>query len=777
MNDTTNAYTINHLASLKEKLSNDGEYFRESAKFFRNACMTSSGHIEDFDMLYNAAAGVMDSKNYQFAMNPRSTTNPKLLKFPAKLRNHNIITPLVELFIGEFILGDTEPSVIATDEDAMNRYQASLRDNIMGIMAQDFINSLNQAGFDTNVPTENIPGYTEFIEDFPKTYKDVRTIRAGAAVQYLRQAFLEEKMILAFYDWIVTGSVTTLKMVINDELFFTVLDPRLTTVYGNNLEETFSSAEAASVKLRLTVSQLNEFLALSKDELKALYSEKGNQSTSDYGLTPTISVLSTSGGETTKKFDAQNSLQHDVFFETWRGKEKFGVLSYQDEDLEGVLTMEVDETYEFSPELGDIEIKWEYRDAIYYCFTLPDDSIKYGKIFDTNRLPVNGMFYGFRSGAIRSIVKSGLDYQVMVNLLAYRAEFITAVYKGPMITFPKGLIPTKEGWGEEEFFYYGDVTRILLFDESKEGAATALSGMKSFDLPLGSYLQELRRLMVEIREDYWDEVGMNRQRFGDTYVSEGKGVSEQARIRSAVITTLLFTRFDKFLETEYNECIPLLRKAWKKGKKSLLVNSDIDRVILDIQDANHDLADVGVFIKKSQKEKEKIKSAYELLLSFSQNGLDAGSAIKMLNANSINKMQDIAAKAIAAERRFQENLEQMRLDAEKEKRGALKDKVEAESATKKYAADMAYLATVESAKIKAGDELTYFLEDTLKKLSEVSDNLNAIGSDSEEAARSAQSLEMFRQELAAKYKKSETEMLKAATALKIAEENRNRFDK
>ena len=52
-----------------------------------------------FDM-YEAYNGVMNESLYKYVTNPYNTNNQNYTRFPAKIRNYNIIKPAIDLLMG-----------------------------------------------------------------------------------------------------------------------------------------------------------------------------------------------------------------------------------------------------------------------------------------------------------------------------------------------------------------------------------------------------------------------------------------------------------------------------------------------------------------------------------------------------------------------------------------------------------------------------------------------------------------------------------------------------
>src|SRR5690606_39712207 len=104
------------------------------------------------------------------------------------------------------------------------------------------------------------------------------------------------------------------------------------------------------------------------------------------------------------------------------------------------------------------------------------------------------------------------------------------------------------GSNEENFFYYANANSMMFIDETSPTASLALQGIKVLDMSLANYARDMIEIMTTIKNEWWEKIGMNRQRFGDVKASDGKGNTEQAIFRSSVISENLSRRFEKLEE-------------------------------------------------------------------------------------------------------------------------------------------------------------------------------------------------------------------------------------
>ena len=68
--------------------------------FIKESTFSATGK-HDLLKLYEAYNGQMRESDYNYVANPYNSSSGKKRNFPAKLRNYNIIKPVIDLLIGE----------------------------------------------------------------------------------------------------------------------------------------------------------------------------------------------------------------------------------------------------------------------------------------------------------------------------------------------------------------------------------------------------------------------------------------------------------------------------------------------------------------------------------------------------------------------------------------------------------------------------------------------------------------------------------------------------
>lgn len=654
-----------------------------------------SGDRWEIARLYKAAAGELDPSEYKFALNPYNSTEENNTKYPAMMRNVDIISPVISSFMGEKANAPFNHRCTVANPDAQNIHQDAIAEKCKGVLAQMLVNQLNSRGVDTGVPTKATPPLEKILSSMEVSGADMRAIFGQQALEYIKYDHkLKDKFQECWYDFLVTGRAFTYKDVYKDDLLFEVVPP-LELWHGTTRTGFIEDADWVLRKTRMNLSQIIDRFHkwLKPGEITKLEEKfrQGTQSTNNtfQNATPNIDKATNQSTSITSNSDLL-----DIYHVQWKGFVKVGVLTYVDQ-LGQLQEAEVSEEYELSTQNGDVSIEWEYHSCAFEAFKIGDEEGDDGLYICQRELPaqrnqlsnssVVKLSYNGRVGynersTVNSVVKQLVPYQALYNIFHFRRELTLARNKDRLALFPIGLVPDEFGSGAEgliKFLHFVETTSFLFFDEQKEGAMQVLNAIKHIDLSLGQYVAHMTDLLRSLKEEAWDAVGMNRQRYGDVNSSDGKGVNEQAIIRSAVITREIRRRFEKLEESDLQGLIEYSKLAWINGKKGMYINSDGRTAFLEVNPEMHADTEYGVFVIDSVDEEAKLKQGKDYAFGWAQKStVSAGIVLDILDSNN---MSSLKAKVKEAEK-VQREFEVSREDAAMQNQQALQDKKDQDAA-------------------------------------------------------------------------------------------------
>jgi hypothetical protein len=684
----------NQMIPLKEKLKvNTGdtvpEFIKANANYFSNERFLYTRDLHEMTKLFKVAEGKMweDEKDHAHVTNPFGTEKEQYKRYPAKMKHYSIIVPIIDSFLGDKWSMPHNMMAKATNPEVQNEMLTSLQGAYEKALGQDFINQMNASGMDTGVPSKEVPEYGKIAEEHAATWQDTRSEIGQHAYNYIKQnCRLEEQYVSQMYDWLTVGRVVSYKDVHHNDVHRENVDPRNYIPIGMDSTSPFYEDAAAGVCIRnwSAASIINKFREKLKEEdikwlldLETKYIQSYNSGSQFNGAWER-----TASGTFATVNTGLIPIEHIV----WQSQELRKILTYQDE-LGVSREMIVSEDYKLEKDKGDIALEdiwenqwWELWRVLDEPFNTTGEAVNkslylswgIGKVQRNDidntsicKLPYNGRTRGERTTEIKSTVKDLIPHQELYDILHYRFELTLAKSKESLLLFPLQAIPSAKGWDFDRFMYSIGAFSIAFFDAADKDVKAAMQAMKSVDMALANYMNTYWSLMQAVRDEAWERVGMNRQRYGQSQASDLKGVTQQAIYQASLISKDLFETLNRYEEIEANGLLDYSKYAWIDGKKGAYIASDRRRVFFEINPVDYLDTNFGTFMVSSFDEKGKLESLRGLAQSVAQNSGRVGDVAEILDSTNFSELKRILSDADKAEKEFQQQQQQQQQETQK----------------------------------------------------------------------------------------------------------------
>lgn len=658
----------NQLLTLEEKAKRNNETGLTNIEETIVHYIDSSGwqqELDEINKLYAAAEGVIDPKEYEAiykTTNQDSNVNRDFL-YKAKLTNYNILGGIVKLMLGEFGTRSHEYETVNLNPgDDMAKYDA-LNMIIKEWHKANFLREFQKITGVEMGEQNPMPELETLVNNFNTSFNDATLIKGQEALDFIRfYCDIDHKVLDAFYDWVVTGGCYTYKDVLNNEVVYEVV-PR-NELFVLNMKPGSSFVEDAEVHIRRSIRtpfQILEMLQgdVEEEQLAAFEAEVNNgysEYNQKYQITGNNGSMSNHNNyvnSTIPMTAYTNGIE--LFHVIYTSYKDVYILKYIDEfGLEQ--EEEVTRDYELQPELGDIKITKEWYTCKIQGYKAMDYFFKCGEVpFDRSDVDskgnlkscYNGIIARTRIGEINSIVKEGLPYQRLINVIKFSTEKLINKNKDKILVMPYGLVPRTKGISTTKQAYHMEATSTLWIDETAPNAQFAAQMIKSIDMSLNTIINDLGQLAIATKSEYWESIGMNSQRFADVSQYAGKATTEQAIVRSAIITYELVRNFDKLLEKDYQGLLDVSKAAWIGGVKEPYIYSDSSKGVfeMNIDDANyHASSNYNVTVKDASINTRGIEAMRNYGQAMIQNGASAATVSKMYTTNSTAKVSALLDK-------------------------------------------------------------------------------------------------------------------------------------
>lgn len=713
--------TLSRAEKLERNPQTNKNNIEETIDYYIEQCGWGTYTSEIYE-LYAAVEGELNENDYRLLKNPynKQKDDNTPLQFNAELKNFNILKGVVNLLMGEFGKRVHEYVVTTINDSDEFAYKDGLNIIIKNYYSQVIANHLYEIGLDLGQQVQEVGDLESYTKEFENTFEETRIISGQEILDFIKyNCNLDDKYIDLYYDWIVTGGFATYKKVNHDDVYFEVVPRHELYVPNENHSRYIEDMSFAVRRQILPVFKIIDLFRgrIEEEVVQALEQELLSGLTTQYSTTfltgrqgavhlPTMYVT----GSTYKNmYTTQNGVElFHVVYTTFR---KYGELTY--ESGFGEKVMEVGDDYVLNKDLGDISIEWKWENIKYEGYRCLNYYLDCGELKENRadlnqnglqKLPYNGIHERTYTGKIQSIVKEGLPYQRSINSLKYNIEKLINKNKDKVIVMPYGIVPRKKGIDTKTQAYHMDATSILWVDETAPNAQLAAQMIKVLDVSLGSYIKDTYGLIQLTRQEFWDVIGMNSQRYSDIGVSAGKAVTEQAIQRSSTITYELTRQFDKVVEKDYQGLLDISKLAFINGKKGKYIRPDGSIAFLNMNQDNsayHSENSYGVFVKNASDMTEAIQAMRGQAVNLIQNGANNSVLGHLFSTNNVTKLTKILEKMDKNKQELDQLLQKQKDDANM----ALQDKINANDELnrelEKYKVDKAYDSAIESARIRS----------------------------------------------------------------------------
>ena len=633
--------------------------------------------------------GNIPNSFYKKTLNPYNSNNEKYTRFPATMRNLDIMSDVIRRYVSEYFKGIHEFIVSANNPEIVIKKSAKLKEEI-GLLAsqafqQEFERRLQQLQAEAaqqGVPPEQInpqdamPDPEEFINNFNEKYIDDESKQGQEILNYIRSITSDTMIYLsAFFDYVSLGECYTYSDIRGEKIIkehVSVLDAYPVP----NGEFFVEDHDMFARRILMSYPQIIDMFddVLTKEDrhfletyysydtktgpTKLLYSkyfetypdvcEKFTKEERELFKKEPVSVESVNGN------------LFEVWHVVWRGEARRGVLTYVNE-VGLVTTRVVDESYKLDTQAGDISIEWAFEPQVYEGYRIGHRRtaiypIKARPIaFERDgKLPYNGIMEVLPYMGKFSIITTITPFQIMRNIFAYHREMVIAKNKMLILILPESLVTSKS----EDRIYRMAADGVLLVDDSEDANSQKVANIRLLNAQMGDYITQITGLMEATRQEAWDTVDMNAQRYGDIAQSSGVGTTQEAIARSSMGSVIIVQVFDEMRRRDYQRDIDFCKLAYIDGLDTAYLDKDGNRHYISLDVNSFVYSDHGVIVKNDAKEQDKLQQLRQWAFSAAQNG-DLDMALAAITGDNISQIKATVTKFNEIKAQHEEQMRQV----------------------------------------------------------------------------------------------------------------------
>ena len=762
---------------------------------------------KDTELKLSILRGDLPTEFYKKTLNPYNSANEKYQRFPATLRNLDIMSDVIRRYVSEYFKGVHEFVVGANNPDIVINKNAKLKEKIGELAQQAFqqeferqyqamIQQAQQQGQDPNTinPQQAMPDVDKFIADFNEKYIDDESKQGQDILDYVRAMTKDNIIYLsAFFNFVSLGECYSYSDVRGNKLFKENV-PVLEAFPIPNDKFFVEDHDMFARRMLMSYQQiLDMFDDMLTDKDKKFLELYYGRASSNNGITqlnytqmfetyPDICDKFTKGErEIFKKepitIHAENNNLFEVWHVVWRGEAKRGILTYINE-LGLQTTRVVEEDYKFNPEAGDINIEWVYEPQVYEGYRIGG---RYNSIYPikarpvafnrNGKLPYNGIMEVLPMMGKFSIIKLITPYQVMRNIFAYHREMVIAKNKMLILLLPESLIASNS----EDKIYKMAADGVLLIDDSEDTNSLKMQQIRLLNANMGDYITQLTNLMEATKLEAREMVDMNMQRYGDIAQSAGAATTQEAISRSSMGMVILVQMFDEFRKADYNRDLDYCKLAYAEGLDTSYWDELGKRRFISLDVNTFISSDYSTTVRNDSKELDKIQQLRQWAFSAAQNG-DLDMALAAISGDNVSQIKATVQKFMDIKRQHEEQMKQMEQMMKQEELQSKLQEIAAKGEQDRLTEELKYAYEM---------QLKYMDVDMSLLASNASDESarNRLAAITEDNKRNLeqQRIQIDRKKLMADtYSKAadrEVKRHQIDTQLKIAKTNKNKYDK
>ena len=664
------------------------EWYANCIDYIIDAGLAANDRSEDETML-SIQRGMIPDDFYKKTLNPYNSANEKYTRFPATMRNLDIMNDIIRRYVSEYFKGIHEFVVGANNPEIVLNKEAKLKEKVLQLAEQAFQQKFEQEyqaavqqaqanGQDPRQinPQDVMPDIEQFIAQFNEQYIDDESKQAQEVLNYIR-SMTEDNIIYlgCFFDYVTLGECFSYTEIKGNKLIkerVPVLEAYPVPNSNFFVEDHDMFARRMWMSYQQIVDTFDDSLTDKDRKFLETYYAKDN-STGSVTMLPYSQMFETypdvcgkfskEERELFKKDPVRvsevNNNLYEVWHVVWRGEAKRGILTYINE-IGLQTTRIVEEDYELNKEAGDISIEWEYEPQVYEGYRIGH---RYTSIYPIKarpipfnrdgKLPYNGIMEILPFMGKFSIIKLITPYQIMRNIFAYHREMVIAKNKLLILMLPESLIASDT----EDKLYKMAADGILLVDDEDDTSGIKMQQVRMLNASMGDYITQITNLMEATKQEAREMVDMNMQRYGDIAQSAGAATTQEAITRSSMGMVVLVQMFDEFRKHDYNRDIDYAKLAYIDGLDTTYWDILGNKKFLSLDVNSFVNSDCSTTVRNDAKEQDKVQQLRQWAFSAAQNG-DLDMAIAAISGDNVSQIKATVQKFMDIKRQHEKDMQQ-----------------------------------------------------------------------------------------------------------------------
>lgn len=653
----------------------DKDWYEENGKYYLN-CI-SFIDSKKYEKRIDKACGNIKEADYNYITNPYGDLIGRDKELPAKLTNKDIISPIANQIMGEWLRRNIDPIVYNKNSD-LNTAKMQMRHKLtVEKVQQEFVNMLVTLGafvpgqVDKQGQPIEPPLSKEAIDEAVTNMVDEHSINGQYKLDYVYQTEgIKQKLKAIFYFYFTSGLGLAYRDIIDDNIVYKYIKPKDFGYVAGEDVQYIQDSEAVKCQYKVQYSDiltlfdgidgLEEIKNELKNEVDSMspstsFSYQAMFNKNFYGVDSKAGV---NDGELKKGECTLTHIQWKSLTTIYRKHiiDEFGVATHID----------LDDRYEPMEE-DDIEKRVCTERHEIWCinnkYFLGGQVLPFGNGDFSNpnkgTFSYNGVTVKHYLDNPNTIIDALDPYQEAYNICDYLMQKALNKNKGKIATIPLSIlngfkenkvetIMDAEGKVERievqtnksamaEGMYFADATQFLFIDDAEltqQQLNLVPQLLKVLDLSNANEIEYYYNYKDRIKEDAYEHVGFNRGRRGAATERDAVHNTKEAQYVGSLLTEELFEDFRLFTELEFEAILNLTNYLYKDGLKAQFFNSDYELQQIDVPPAGLSNANFGIMVKSGGRERENFEMMRQNIQAMSQNGYTPSMMATLMSKSS-----------------------------------------------------------------------------------------------------------------------------------------------
>tara|TARA_R110000782_G_scaffold250012_2_gene337273 strand:- start:189 stop:2486 length:2298 start_codon:yes stop_codon:yes gene_type:complete len=602
-----------------------------------------SSRINDIQN-YNIYNGEIELDDFKYI------TEQYGMSYPARLVNYPIISPKIDLLVGEDLRRPIDVKVSTTNKEAVLRKEDVKVSLIMKELTEEIHKDFfAQTGIE--VPSVTDMELPEDIDVYMKyNYREMVEETAQDGLEYLIQKYNYVDLFKeGFRDLLVTGKEFFKIYDHNGDPFVRRVDPRSIIYETSSTSDYLDDSAWVGEERYLSYSEIldeyrDELTQEHMQELSAMYQIGSSDDLANYnsgfdwidyqeGQEVKIRVVSV-------EWKSIKTLKFKVSENKYNPERPFMKQvsdDYKAKKKDNIKTKYVDDIWEATKIGGKIMVQARRR----------PNQIRSVDDAGTTQLSYVGCIRGNTTGRSVSMVDLLKNIQMLYNVVMYQIELALARSGGKAVVYDVSQLPTNLGMDMQSVLYHLKTDGIIPINSKDEGGqVNSFNQFSQVDFTLSQSVQQLINLKMMLEQTAGQISGVSPQREGAVGQYEYVGNVQRSVIQSATITESLFYSHAMVKKRIFERVTNLMKVCWAGGKKASYILGDGAFKFLSVM-PDVALQDYGIFIGDSGKDDALRQSLQQIAQSAVQGGqVTLLDVIKVFKADTFTEAEHILERAM-----------------------------------------------------------------------------------------------------------------------------------